>query len=140
LDAAGGPLREVRTAVPPGAALREHNIRFAALDLPAGQAAILQVSAAPTVTGAFTLAVTEDDLQRDGALFANGEATPTGQDLTYRLYTPRDPIRAKLAALGSLIRREPVYLAILFDALAVLASGALITVLLARHRFARTSL
>ena len=140
LDAAGRPLREVRTAVPSGAELREHSIRFTALDLPTGQAATLQVSAAPAVSGVFTLAVTDDDLQRDGVLFANGEATPAGQDLTYRLYTPRDPIRAKLAALGSLIRREPVYLAILFDALAVLSSGAIITVLLARHRFARTSL
>ncbi len=138
LDAASTPLREVRTAVPTGAELRERSIRFAALDRPAGQSAILQVSAAPAAPGAFTFAVTDDDLQRDGALFANGEGTPTGQDLNYRLYTPRDPIRAKLAALGSLLRREPVYLAILIDALAVLAVGTLTTVLATRNRHART--
>ena len=95
----GASIREASTAVIPGEIMAEHAARFTPVLTAAGEPAVLQVAAHPSVSGAFTLSVTSDDLQADGAVFPNGQPAPVGQDLNYRLYGPRDGSFAKLGRL-----------------------------------------
>ena len=120
----GASIREASTAVVPGEIMAEHAARFSPVLTAAGEPAVLQVAALPSVSGVFTLSVTSDDLQVDGAVFPNGQPAPVGQDLNYRLYGPRDASLAKLAAVGRLVQRDPLMLAILIDA-ALLVTAAL---------------
>lgn len=143
----GASVREASAAVVPGTIMTEHVARFTPIVTTAGERAVLQVSALPSVSGAFTLSVTSDDLQVDGAVFPNGQDAPPGQDLNYRLYGPRNPSFAKLAAVVRLVLRDPVMLAILADAalLGTVAAATTMNLLAAclsfrrrRRRFATT--
>ena len=126
----GASLRETSVAVVPGAIMSEHAARFSPLVTTAGDRAVLQVSAPPSASGAFTLSVTNGDLQDDGAVFPNGQPAPAGQDLNYRLYGPRDASFAKLAAISRLLQRDPLMLAILVDAVLLTTAAVAATVML----------
>ncbi len=131
----GASIREASTAVIPGEIMAEHAARFTPVLTAAGEPAVLQVAAHPSVSGAFTLSVTSDDLQADGAVFPNGQPAPVGQDLNYRLYGPRDGSFAKLAAIVRLVQRDPLMLAILVDSVLLLAAAVSATVILLRACF-----
>lgn len=126
----GTSIREASVAVIPGAIMAEHAARFTPVLTAAGDPAALQVAALPSVTGSFTLSVTSNDLQADGAIFPNGQPAPAGQDLNYRLYGPRDASFAKLAATVRLVQRDPLMLAILVDSLLLLTAAVSATVIL----------
>ena len=126
----GASIREASTAVVPGEIMAEHAARFSPVLTAAGEPAVLQVAALPSVSGAFTLSVTNDDLQVDGAVFPNGQPAPVGQDLNYRLYGPRDASLAKLTAVGRLVQRDPLMLAILIDAALLVTAALAATVIL----------
>ena len=126
----GTSIREASVAVVPGAIMAEHSARFTPVLTTAGDPAALQVAALPSVTGSFTLSVTSNDLQADGAVFPNGQPAPAGQDLNYRLYGPRDASFAKLAAIVRLVQRDPLMLVILVDSMLLLAAAVSATVIL----------
>ena len=126
----GVSIREASIAVVPGAIMAEHSARFTPVLTTAGAQAVLQAAAHPSVAGAFTLSVTSGDVQRDGAVFPNGQPAPLGQDLNYRLYGPRDASFAKLAAMIRMVQRDPLMLAILADAAFLLTAAVAVTVLL----------
>lgn len=126
----GTAIREASATVVPGAIMAEHAARFTPVLTTAGDPAALQVAALSSVTGSFTLSVTRNDLQADGAVFPNGQPAPAGQDLNYRLYGPRDASFAKLAAIVRLVQRDPLVLAILVDSVLLLAAAVSATVIL----------
>ena len=83
--------------------------------------------------------MTNGDLQDDGAVFPNGQPTPAGQDLNYRLYGPRDASFAKLAAISRLLQRDPLMLIILADGILLVTVAAVTTanLLVAGFRYCR---
>ena len=138
LDSEGVSLREAKLAVPKSNELAEATVRMAALPVNGGAEIALQVAVPEDVPGAFTLSVATSAHPPPGRLYANGQPTPPDQVLNYKLYAPRAPSKAKLAALAQLPFREPANLAILVDAYLVLffafASALAVAALLSRSQ------